>query len=55
MCVCVPLFIHPSIYGPLGCFHIAIVNNAAGHVGTHISCLHSNFISLDIYIQMWEC
>ena len=42
-------FIHSSIDGHLGCFHVfAIVNSASGNSGVHISFQIMVFFSLDI-------
>ena len=52
MCVCIhthtytpPIFVHSSIDGHLGCFHIlAIVNNAAVNIEMHMSFQISVFV-----------
>ena len=38
-------FIHSTIDGHLGCFHIlAVVNSAAVHIGVHVSFLNYDFL-----------
>ena len=49
VCVCDILFIHLSIDGRLGCFHVlAIVNNAAMNMEMQASLCDSDFILLGI-------
>ena len=38
VCLCHILFIHSSVHGHLGCFHIlAVVNSPAVNIGEHVS------------------
>ena len=47
-------FIHSSVNGHLGCFHVlAIVNSAAMNIGVHVSFL--NYGLLWIYVQELGC
>ena len=47
-------FIHSSVSGHLGCFHVlAIANSAASeHWG---ACIFLNFSFLWLYAQEWDC
>ena len=49
-------FIHSSVSGHLGCFHVlAIVNNGSVNMWVQIFLGHSVLISLQIYPQKWNC
>ena len=38
MCVCVYVFIHSSVNGHIGCFHVLVIlSNAAMIIGMHVS------------------
>ena len=54
LCICYHIFfIHSSVSGHLGCFHVlAIVNSAAMNVGVHVS--FSNYGFLWVYAQEWD-
>ena len=46
-------FIHSSVNGHLGCFHVlAVVYSAAGNTGASI---FSDHVFLQIYAQEWDC
>ena len=47
-------FIHSSVYGHLGCFHVlAILNNAAMNIWG--ACVFLNYDFLRVYVQAWDC
>ena len=47
-------FMHSSLDGHLGCFHVsAIVNSAAMNIGVYVSFLNYGFVQ--IHIQEWGC
>ena len=46
-------FIHSSVHGRLGCFHIlAIVNSCSEHWG---ACILLGHVFLQIEAQEWDC
>ena len=52
VCVCDIFFIHSSVSGHLGSFHVlAIVTSAAMNIGAHLSFLNYSFVQ--IYTQEW--
>ena len=53
--MCHIFFIHLSIDGHLGGFHVlAIVNSAAMNIGVHVS-FRISFLLFRIYAQEWDC
>ena len=47
-------FIHLSLDGHLGCFHVlAIVNSAAMNIGVQLSFFNYSFVQ--ICAQEWDC
>ena len=47
-------FIHSSVYGHLGCFHVlAILSNAAMNIWG--ACVFLNYDFLRVYVQEWDC
>ena len=48
------LFIHSSVDGHLGCFHVlALVNSAAMNIGVHVISLNYSFVQISA--QEWDC
>ena len=51
--MCHNFFIHSSVNGHLGCFHVlAILNNAAVNIGVHVSFWIMVFSG---YMPFWDC
>ena len=47
-------FIHSSVNGRLGCFHVlAVVNSVAVNNGVHVPLWIYDF--LRIYVHKWDC
>ena len=56
MCLCVIFFIHLSVNGLLGCFHIlTIISSAAMNIEMHVSFQIRVFVFFWIYAQEWDC
>ena len=58
VCICIYIshifFIHSSVDGHLGCFHVlTIVNSAATNTGVHVSFRIRVFV-FRIYAQEWD-
>ena len=48
-CIYAPHFLHSSVNGHLGCFHVlAIVNNAAVNTGVQMSLWDSDFVFFEV-------
>ena len=48
------IFVHLSVDGHLGCFHVlAVVYNAAMNIA--VVCVFLNYGFLRVYIQWWDC
>ena len=52
-------FMHSSVGGHLGCFHVlGIVNSAAMNIGAHVSFsmyIFLNYSFIGVYAQDWDC